>query len=110
MPVSQSSALKSPAQPHFHFSGQTCPYCDQPIPEEKLQEISGRIEAKARERLAEETNRLRDQFIRERQQADANAKAELDRAKRDAAAQTERLKAEAAEREAEIRREASAQA
>jgi len=110
MPVSQSSALKSPAQPHFHFSGQTCPYCDQPIPEDKLEEISGRIEARARERLAEETNRLRDQYARERQQAEANAKAELDRARREGASNLEKLKAESVAREVTVREEVKTQA
>jgi hypothetical protein len=86
MPASASPALKAPVQPHFHFDGQNCPYCDQPIPEERLDEISGRIEARARERLTEETGRLRDQYARERAQADAKAKAELEQAKKDGAA------------------------
>ena len=85
MPASLSPALKTAAQPHIHFNGQTCPYCDQPIPEDRLEEISGHIEARARERLTEETGRLREQHVRERAQAEAKAKAELEQAKKDAA-------------------------
>jgi len=95
MPASPSPALKSAAQPHFHFGGQTCPFCDQPIPPERLEEVTGRIEARARERLAEETGRLREQHARDRAQAEAKAKADLDQTKK-----------EAATREAEIREEA----
>jgi DNA repair exonuclease SbcCD ATPase subunit len=107
MPASPSPALETAAQPHFHFGGQTCPYCDQPIPEEKLEEISGRIEARARERLAEETERLREQHARDRAQAEAKARAELDQFKKNAAADAEKMRSESAAREAQIREEAS---
>jgi hypothetical protein len=86
MPASLSPALKTAVQPHFHFNGQTCPYCEQPIPEDRLEEISGRIEARARDRLTEETGRLREQHARDRAQAEAKAKAELEQASKDAAA------------------------
>lgn len=96
MPASLSPALKTAAQPHFHFDGQTCPYCDQPIPEDRLEEISGRIEARARERLTEETGRLSEQHARERAQAEAKAKAELEQAKKDAAVREALIREEAA--------------
>jgi hypothetical protein len=96
MSVSPSPALKTVAQPHIHFDGQTCPYCDQPIPEDRLEEISGRIEARARERLTEETAQLREQHARERAQAEGKAKAELEQAKRDASAREALIREEAA--------------
>lgn len=107
MPTSPSPALNTAAQAHFHFSGQTCPYCDQPIPEDKLEEISGRIEARARERLAEETERLREQYARERVQAEAKARAELDQYKKDAAAHAEKMRSKSAAREVRIQEEAT---
>src|SRR5947209_17896357 len=107
MPASPSPALKTTAEAHFHFRGQTCPYCDQPIPEDKLEEISGRIEARARERLAEETERLREQYARERAQAETKARAELDQFKKDAAAQVEKVRSESTTREEQNREEAS---
>jgi hypothetical protein len=96
MPASLSPALKTAVQPHFHFNGQTCPYCDQSIPEDRLEETSGRIEARARERLTEETGLLREQHARERAQAEAKAKAELERARKDAAAREALIREEAA--------------
>jgi len=107
MPSSPSPALNPAAQAHFHFSGQTCPYCDQPIPEDRLEEISGRIEARARERLAEQTERLSGQYARERVQAEAKARAELDQFKKDAAAHAEKMRSESAAREVRIQEEAS---
>jgi hypothetical protein len=96
MPASASPALKTAAQPHFHFNGQNCPYCDQPIPEDRLEEITGRIEARARERLTEETGRLRDQYARERAQAETKAKADLDQARKDAVAREAAIREETA--------------
>ena len=96
MTASLSPAFKTAAQPHIHFKGQACPYCDQPIPEDRLEEVSGRIEARARERLTEETGRLREQHVRERAQAEAKAKSELDHAKKDAAVREALVREEAA--------------
>lgn len=96
MSASQSPVLKSTTQPHFHFGGQTCPFCDQPIPEDRLEEISGRIEARARERLAEETGRLREQYVRDRGEAEAKAKAALDQVTKNAVVREAAVREEAA--------------
>jgi hypothetical protein len=106
MVASQSSALQA-LKPHLHISGQQCPFCEQDIPPEKLEEVKGRIAAREQERLSAATNRLRDQYAREGAQADAKAKAELEQARRQAAAEAERIKAEAAAREAVIREQAT---
>jgi hypothetical protein len=106
MAASQSSVLHSAHKPHLHVAGQQCPFCDQEIPADKLEEISGRIAAREQARLSEATNRLREQHGREKAQAEAKAKADLEQAKRDAAAQAEKLKTEAAAREAAVREEA----
>jgi DNA repair exonuclease SbcCD ATPase subunit len=110
MSASPSPALKTAVQNHFHFGGQTCPYCGQPIPEDKLEEISGRIEARARERLAGETERLREQYNREREQAEAKARAELDQLKKDSTAREARIRDEASKTAVEAAREQIAQA
>jgi hypothetical protein len=89
MSESRSLAHKTAAQNHFHFGCQTCPYRDQPIPEDKVEEISGRIKARARERLAEETGRLREQFAREREEAEAKAAAREKAIREEAAAAAE---------------------
>lgn len=62
----QSSALQATIHAGVHFSGQQCPFCEQDIPLDKLEEISGRIAAREQERLREATGRLRDQHAREK--------------------------------------------
>jgi hypothetical protein len=99
----QSSALQTSVQPHVHISGQQCPFCEQDIPLDRLEEIRGRIAAREQEWLTVATGRLRNQHARERAQAEAKAKADLEQAQRDAAAAVERLTAEAAVKEAFIR-------
>jgi hypothetical protein len=90
------------AHPH---SGQQCPFCEQEIPLDRLEEIRGLIAAREQLWLAEATGRLRDQHARERAQAEAKAKADLEQARRDSSASVERLTTEAAAREASIRAE-----
>jgi hypothetical protein len=99
----QSSALQTSVQPHVHISGQQCPFCEQDIPLDRLEEIRGRIAAREQEWLTAATGGLRNQHARERAQAEAKAEADLEQAQRDAAAAVERLTAEAAVNEAFIR-------
>jgi len=47
------SALQSMKQPHVHAVGEECPYCEQPIPNDRLEEVRKRIQSKDRERQAE---------------------------------------------------------
>lgn len=107
MVASRSSAVQTVLQPHLHMPGQQCPFCEQDIPPERLEEINGRIAARERERFAEATARLRDQLARERAQADAKAKAELEQTRRQAAADLQRITAEAAAHEKVVREEAT---
>jgi hypothetical protein len=101
--VASSSPLLQPAVPHVHVTGEHCPWCDQPIPHEKFEEITGRIEARERERFAEVTRTLKEQHVRDKAQAEAKAKADLEQARRAGAAEIERVKAEAAAKEAAAR-------
>ncbi len=79
---------------HRHVAGECCPWCDQPIPNEKLAEISNRIEVREREYMGELTARLKEQHAREKREAELKAKAELDAAREQA-----RVAAEAAVQE-----------
>jgi hypothetical protein len=72
-----SSFLKSPS-PHVHLDSETCPWCEQEIPPEKLEEISGKITAREREQTHAITAKLEQQYEIEKAQADAKAKADLD--------------------------------
>lgn len=74
---------------------QQCPWCDQPIPAEKLKEIKGRIAAREHARLSELTSRLKDQFARERSAQMQVKQNELERLRKEANETAERLKREA---------------
>ena len=76
MAVSQST-IRRQAEPHVHIAGERCPWCDQPIPHEKFDEIHARIEAKERERTAAVERRLKEQVAHEKAQVEAKAKAEI---------------------------------
>ena len=88
--------------PHLHIEGDTCPWCEQEIPPEKLEEISGKIALREREQSLAITAGLEQKFEAERIEAEATAKAnlELERSQsvaREAAAREEARKtAEAA--------------
>lgn len=66
------------AQPtaHLHLVGDVCPLCDQPIPDERLDEINGRMEAWGRDRENQVTTRLQEQFAREKAEAVAKVQAD----------------------------------
>jgi hypothetical protein len=80
MVVSQSSALQTSPKPHLHVSGECCPFCDQPIHGDRLEEIRGRIAAREQERLSEAMSRLREQHARESSQAETAMLARIARA------------------------------
>lgn len=105
MSTSQSAVVGAIGQ-HPHIAGARCPWCDQPIPHEKFDEIRARIEAKERERSVEVERRLKEQVAREKAQAEAKTKAEVEAAQKAAAAAIEKTKQDAATREAAVREEA----
>jgi hypothetical protein len=91
---------------HIHVGTETCPSCDQPIPPERLKEISGKIAARDRDQAKAIAARLEQQHAADKAQAEAQALAalELERkqsASREAAARQE-AKA-AAEAEANVK-------
>lgn len=100
--------LREASTPHLHIEGERCPWCDQPIPHEKFDEIRARIETKERERTAALERRLKEQAAQERAQAEAKAKAEVEKAQEDAAAAIAKANKEAAEK-AEAARKATEQ-
>jgi hypothetical protein len=62
-----------------------CPYCGQPVSRKEFDEIRARIETEDKARLCKLETSLKDQFVREQQQAAVKAKAEIAKAKKDAA-------------------------
>lgn len=104
----QVSALRS-SPPHIHTLGTQCPVCDQPIPNEKAEEVRARIEAREREVSDAVAVRLREQFAAERVQIEANGRTAVDQAKRDGIAAVEAIKTETAKRETAVREAAQQQ-
>ena len=69
-------ALSPSARPHIHVAGERCPYCDQPIPNEKAAEIRARAEADKRKQTEALTAELKQRFAREKEQVQAAAREE----------------------------------
>jgi hypothetical protein len=102
---SVKSQVRAPVATEF------CPWCDQPITSEKLEEIQARIRSEERERVAAEEERL----TREKAQVEAKAKADVEAARLDAASALEALRKQSAsdlenEKQAATKREAAARA
>src|SRR5262245_41941205 len=95
-----------PSQPHIHIQGALCPVCDQPIPNEKADQVQARIEARDRAAGEAATLRLREQFAAERVQMEANARAVLEKVQREGAATIGVIRKESAAAIAVVKREA----
>jgi len=104
MPSSQP-ALRTVASDHPHVAGEVCPYCDQPIPNDRAQEIQERFEANQRAQAEGLKRQMGEQLARERQQLEANAKAAVEKAQSDSAAAIEKIRAEAAAQQTAARNE-----
>ena len=115
-PQPAASASKSPFRqapsPHLAIYSGICPWCEQDIPPEKLEEISGKIAARERKQAQAITAKLEEQYAIDKAQSDAKAKADLElerqhSAARETAAREEARKAAeaaAAEKVAEAER------
>ena len=71
---------------HIHPDGDTCPTCEQAIPLDKLEEISGRIALRQHEHEQSIRIALEERFKSERAQASAEAATALEEERRRAAA------------------------
>jgi hypothetical protein len=100
----QTSAVSDP-QAHLHIAGELCPWCDQPIPHEKFEEITARIEGNERARAAEAEQRLRESLATERAQIESKAQADLDALRKQSEVAVSELTREARDREVLAREE-----
>jgi hypothetical protein len=109
-PAATLSTFRQRLTAHVHAGTDMCPWCEQVIPPDKLEEISGRIAAREREQTLAIAARLEQQHAAENAEAAARAAAELDAvrrqsAEREAAAREEArqtAEAAAAERQAQL--------
>lgn len=92
-------------QHHEHVAGERCPWCDQPIPHEKFDEIQARIQIKERQRSAEAERQLKAELHRQKADSEAKAKADIERVCKEAVAAAKKAQQEAATREAEARKQ-----
>lgn len=86
------SALTSP---HLHADSDTCPFCDQEIPPEKLEEISGKIAMRESERERAIRITLDQQYTIDKTQAEAKANAALELERQQSVAREELAREEA---------------
>jgi len=90
--------FRQPLFSQMHLGVKICPWCEQEIPPEKLQEISGKIAARERAQAQAITEKLQQRYAIEKAEANAKAKADLEQerqqgAAREAAAREEARKA-----------------
>lgn len=71
-------AFRSTPADHAHLAQETCPFCEQAIPNERAEEIRERFEADKRRQENEMKTRLESEVVLIRTQYDAAKKAELD--------------------------------
>lgn len=88
---------------HPHITGDCCPTCDQPVPNQKFKEIQARLEADQRERAAAMDRRLKEQVAQEKAAVEAQAKLAIEQVQSTAAAELLKAKEEAATKEAAAR-------
>src|SRR5436190_15236673 len=80
-----SSASRRALKPHVHEADEQCPWCEQPIPHGKFEEITRRIESKEREQHAEVQRRLKAEFAQQTAALEAKAKTALEQTRVEAA-------------------------
>ncbi len=91
----QIARLHPLSKPIPHLALEACPTCGQEIPPDRVEEISGRIAARERERALAITVQLEQRFAAEKVQADARAKADLELERQQGAAREARAREEA---------------
>src|SRR5438477_5351878 len=108
--ASPQPVLRHPSQPHIHVLGETCPVCDQPIPNDKVEAVRARLAA--RERALSDTAKAAaaQQIAAERTQTEAAAAAAIEKVRQDSAASIKKVIDESAIKEAAARAAGKAEA
>jgi hypothetical protein len=96
IPQSAPTFLR-PRLPHLHIDGATCPWCEQEIPPERLEEINGKIAAREREQMHAITAKLEQQHALQLDELLKAKEVEVAKVKEDAAAEALRIRQEATE-------------
>ena len=94
--ASTPSFLK-PQSPHLHIDGETCPWCEQEIPPEKLEEIRGKIATREREQKHAISAKLEQQYALQLDELRKAKEVEVAKLKEDTAAEALRIRQAAIE-------------
>jgi hypothetical protein len=90
-----NTALSPPIAGHHHAADETCPYCEQPIPNDRVEEIRARYDAKQRQAEALLKTQADRSIAEARAAMEAAKKGEIEKLKADAAAEKSAALAEA---------------
>ena len=101
--ASPQPALRQAREHHLHVASEPCPVCDQPIPNEKAQEVRARMEARDRDLTEAAHLRAAQEFARDKAQIEADANAAVENARKQHADALEKITQESAAREAAAR-------
>src|SRR5580704_4164084 len=78
--------------PHLHIDGETCPWCEQKIPPERLKEIRGKIAEREREQMLAITVQLEQQHALQLDELRKAKEAEVAKLKEHTAAEALRIR------------------
>ncbi|HEV7911336.1 MAG TPA: DUF2130 domain-containing protein [Methylocella sp.] len=92
-----TSTFLKPQSPHLHIDGETCPWCEQKIPSERLKEIRGKIAEREREQMLAITAQLEQQHALQLDELRKAKEAEVAKLKEDTAAEALRIRQAAIE-------------
>jgi hypothetical protein len=92
-----TSSFLKPQSPHLHIDGETCPWCEQEIPPERLEEIRGKIAAREHEQTHAITAKLEQQHALQLDELRKAKEADVAKVKEDAAAEAVSIRREATE-------------
>jgi hypothetical protein len=108
--ASPQPVLRQPSDTHIHVLGETCPVCEQPIPNDKAEAIRARLQARERALSDAAKAAAAQQIAAERAQIEAAAAAAVEKTRQDSAAAIKKVIDESAIKEAAARAAGKAEA
>lgn len=101
--ASSQSAVQQTQEPHIHLVGECCPVCDQQIPNEKVEEVRARMEARESALTEAADARAANQLALDKKQIEANARVAVEQVKEESAKALTKLTSEIAGKEVAAR-------
>jgi hypothetical protein len=108
--ASPQPVLRQSSDSHIHILGETCPVCDQPIPNDKAEAVRARLAARERALSDAASAAAAQQIAAERAQTQAAAAAAIEKARQESAASIKKTIEESAIKEAAARAAGKAEA